>query len=248
MSKPNTRELLKEWCLRKLGKPVLDINVDDDQLEDRMDEVFQYFAEYHFDGVQRTLTKHVLTADDITNEYITVADPVLAVIRILPLNADNQVNNMFNVKYQIRLNDFANYSATSALHYSIVSQHLRELDFLFSGENPIEFNRKQNRLYINGAVWSEEFTAGDYIVYEAWAALDETTYTEIYNDMFVKNYMTSLFKLQWGQNLSKFDGIALPGGVTMNGRQIMEDAREEIKEIKEQMSLNYELPVDFMVG
>jgi hypothetical protein len=247
MANPQSRRELREHCLRTLGKPVIDINVDEDQLEDRIDDALQYFAEYHFDGVERVYDKHQITAADITNQYISVPDPVVSVTRVLPIS-DASTISMFDVRYQLRLNEFYDFSSVSVQYYDTVMKHMRMLDMLFAGEHPIEFNRKQNRLYINGFEWGTELKEDKYLIIESYRRLDANTYTEIYNDMFLKEYTTALFKLQWGTNLSKFDGIQLPGGATLNGRQIVEDAKEEIQRIKEQMSLNYELPVDFMVG
>lgn len=248
MASPTTRETLKQYCLRALGKPVIDVNVDDDQLEDRLDEGLQYFAEYHFDGVEKVYLKHAITSTDITNEYITMADPVLTVLRIFPISGGTSASNLFNLRYQLHLNQFFDFSSTNLLNFTNVSKHIRNIEFFLTGEKPLDFNRKQNKLFIPSMNWGQDVAQGSFVIIEAWRALDPEVVTEVYDDMFLKEYMTALFKRQWGQNLSKFEGIQLPGGATLQGGTILEQANTEITRLREEMRTNFELPIDFLIG
>ena len=247
MAKPTSRATLKEYALRRLGAPVIEINVDDAQLEDRIDDALQFFAEYHFDGVEKTYLKHVVTQDDIDNEYITVDDSVISVTKLFQFSEGTI--NLFDVRYQMALNDFYGLRNPnqSMVQYDITKRHLSLIQDILSPEKSIRFSRVTNRLKVD-MDWSEEVTVGDYLVAEAYAVLDPETFTEIYNDRLLKRYVTELFRRQWGSNLSKFEGIQLPGGVSFNGREIMERAQAEIDKIEENVQLMYELPPDFMVG
>ena len=271
MANPATREQLKQYALRTLGKPVIEINVDDDQAEDRIDEALQYFAQYHYDGVERTYLKYQVTQADVDriksptgdtassvtknsvttawseqNNFIVVPEAVLAVTRIFPLsNRGNQ--NMFDVRYQLRLNDLYDFSSTSIIHYDMTLRHLDLLDHILVGERPLRFNQHKNRLYID-MDWQHDVEAGDYIVIECYRKLDGSTFTDVFDDIFLKKYLIQLVKRQWGSNLIKFQGVAMLGGVQMNGEQIYTQALEEIQKLEEQIQLSYELPPNYMVG
>ena len=247
MAKPTSRATLKEYALRRLGAPVIEINVDDAQLEDRIDDALQFFAEYHFDGVEKTYLKHVVTQTDIDNEYITVDDSVISVTKLFQFSEGTV--NLFDVRYQMALNDFYGLRNPnqSMVQYDITKRHLSLIQDILAPEKMIRFSRVTNRLKVD-MDWSEEVTVGDYLVAEAYATLDPETWTEIYNDRLLKRYVTEFFRRQWGSNLSKFEGIQLPGGVSFKGREIMERAQTEIDKIEENVQLMYELPPDFMVG
>ena len=267
-----TRETLKQYCLRALGKPVIEINVEDDQVEDRIDEALQYFAQYHYDGVERMYLKYQVTADDITraktNEtlstvtdtadstvtasfvegknYIPMPSSVVSVTRIFDFT-DKANLNLFDVRYQLRLNDLYDFSSTSIIHYDMTLRHLDMLDHILVGERPIRFNQHKNRLYID-MDWSNDIDAGDFIIIECYRKLDPSTFTDIFDDIFLKKYLIQLIKKQWGTNLSKFQGVAMLGGVQMNGEQIYTQAQEEINKLEEQIQLSYELPPNYMMG
>ncbi len=267
-----TRETLKQYCLRALGKPVIEINVEDDQVEDRIDEALQYFAQYHYDGVERMYLKYQITADDITraktNEtlstvtdtadstvtasfsegknYIPMPSSVVSVTRLFDFT-DKANLNLFDVRYQLRLNDLYDFSSTSIIHYDMTLRHLDMLDHILVGERPIRFNQHKNRLYID-MDWSNDVDAGDFIIIECYRKLDPSTFTDIFDDIFLKKYLIQLIKKQWGTNLSKFQGVAMLGGVTMNGEQIYSQAQEEINKLEEQIQLSYELPPNYMMG
>ena len=305
MAKPNTRSTLKDYCLRNLGKPVIDINVDEDQVEDRIDEAIQYFSQYHTDGVERMYLKYKVTADDKvrlrknndftvfeegtyadnielesgTNtdlegagdllgedgkaihlessnlvstkyeenqNYLVIPDSVLSVINIFPLS-DRANLNMFDVRYQLRLNDLYDFSSTSIVHYELTMRHLDFLDHILVGEKPIRFNTLSNRLYID-MDWAEDIDADEYLIIECYRQLDPTQHTRMFDDIMLKRYATALIKRQWGQNLSKFNGTAMLGGVTLNGPELFSTAISEQQKLEEEIRLNFEEPPHIMQG
>ena len=248
MAAVTTRQGLIEYCLRRLGQPVVEINVDEDQLEERVDDALEFFQEYHFDGVEKVFLKHVITADDITNEYIPMGDPVISVVRVLPIPSfDSFQGGFFNEEYQMRLNDLNNFSGSSLIQWDMTRQNHSLVEHLFALTPQMTFNRKQNRVYLE-TDWTAKFSVDDVIVIEAYRALNPATYTEVWNDMFLKKYTCALIKRQWGENLKKFAGVVLPGGITLDGKTIYDEAVEEIRLIEEQVSLKYELPADGYVG
>ena len=248
MARPTSRATLIDYCLRRLGHPVIEINVDDDQVEDRIDDALQFYQEYHSDAVQRVYLKHQLTADDITNGWIPVTDATVFVTRVLPISNTLSTSNMFSAKYQMYLNDLYNLNYMGSLiNYVQTMSYMSMIDTVISGASEItHFNRHLNRLHLR-LDWSD-VTVGQYIIVEGYQIVDPDTYSDVYNDMFLKQYATALIKQQWGANLLKFEGMVLPGGVTLNGRQIFDDATNEIAQIKEQMQLSYETPPMFFVG
>ena len=306
MAIPNSRGTLKEYCLRNLGKPVIDINVDDDQVEDRIDEALQYFSQYHYDGVERMYLKYKVTADDVTrmraninsftatdkgsvqdnieleegtsttgdttgdllledafkvlNEtssgatttwtetenYLVVPSSIISVINVFPFS-DRSNLNMFDVKYQLRLNDLYDFSSTSIVHYEMTMKHLDFLDHILVGEKPYRFNQHMNRLYID-MDWEEAVDADEFMIIECYRKLDPTTFTDIFDDLYLKRYATSLIKRQWGQNLSKFSGTAMLGGVTLNGPELFSAALAEQQKLEEEIRTTYEEPAHMQQG
>jgi hypothetical protein len=247
MSSPSTREQFKDWCLRELGFPVIEINVDDDQVEDRIDQAFQYFQQFHFDGVERWYLTHEITNTDLTNKYISIPDSIIGVNRIFPIGSTNASVNMFDLRYQLRLHELYDFTSTSYVNYALTQQHIRTLDLLFSGETPVRFNRHTNKLYIDQN-WVSGVTAGEWIVIECFIIIDPNTYTKVYNDLMLKKLATAYIKKQWGNNMKKFGGMQLPGGITMNGQQIYTEAVDEIKELEQLIRDTYEEPPMFLVG
>ena len=243
-----TRQNLIDYCLRRLGAPVTEINVDDDQVSDRIDDAIEFFQEYHFDGVEKVFLKHTVTQDDIDNEYLVVVDPVISVLRILPIpNFNAFQTGFFNEEYQLRLNNLDDFSGTALINWAMSQTNFSLVEHLFSIQPTLLFNRKQNKMYLE-TDWDNKFSVGTILIIEAYRALDPTTYTEVYNDMFLKKYATALIKQQWGSNLKKFTGVTLPGGITLDGQTIFSEATEEINKIEEEMSLKYELPPDGFIG
>lgn len=251
MAPPNSRDTLIEYCKRRLGDPVLEINVDEDQIEDRVDEAIQYYQEYHTDATVRTYLKHQVTASDKANEYIPISSDILYVSKLFPMASSfNSSFNFFDIKYQMMLNDIADLQnfAGDLAYYDQMQQYLSLLDMKLNGAPQVNFSRHQDRLYIFGDFQDDDIIVGEYVVAEVYSALDPDTYTSIYNDMWLKEYTTALIKQQWGQNLIKFEGIVMPGGVTFNGRQLYDDATQEIQALRERIRDEFELPPDFMVG
>lgn len=250
MAIPNSRAALIEYCLRQLGEPVIEINVDPDQLEDRVDEALQYYQEYHDDATVRTYLKHQITATDIANEYITIPDSILFMSHLFPLRSGSLSKDFFDIKYQLHLNDIANLQTYMGdlAYYEQMQQYLSLIDMKLNGTPQVQFVRKQNRLYIFGDFADNDLQEGDYVVAEVYQIIDPDTHTSIYNDKWLKEYTTALIKRQWGQNLIKFEGMQLPGGVTLNGRQIYEDAMQDITDLRERIRLESEMPPDFFVG
>lgn len=246
MSIPGTREQFKDWCLRQLGWPVIDINVDDDQVEDRIDEAFQYFRDFHYDGVEKWYTKHQLTAENITNGWIPVTDNIIGITRIFPIASSNASVNMFDLRYQLRLHELYDFTSTSYVNYVLTMQHIRTLDLLFSGEQPIRFNRHTDKLYIDQN-WPM-MTAGEWVIIEGYLVVDPDSYGQVYNDRMLKRLATQYIKRQWGANLSKFAGMQLPGGIQLNGPQIYAEADAEAKLIEQEIRVTYEAPPQFIMG
>jgi hypothetical protein len=246
MAQPTTKAEFKEWCLRKLGKPVIEINVDDDQVDDRVEEAFSYYWDYHFDGTEKTFLKHVLTSTDITNKYITIAENIIGVVNIFDIGDSLSVNNLFNIRYQFALNDMYDMSSYRLQEYMMAMQHIQFIEELLVGKQPIRYNRNVNRLHID-MDW-EKVSAGDYVVAECYQIVEPATYGDVYKDRWLQNYATAKIKYQWGSNLTKFNGMQLPGGVTFNGEQILADAREEIQRLEDDMISSYSLPVHDMTG
>ena len=250
MANPSTRQGLIDYCLRRLGDPVIEINVDEDQISDRVDEALQYFREFHSEATYRGYIQHLLTTTDITNKYVTISSDVQQVTRLFKLEQGLFSRNMFSVKYQMHMNDIANmHSYVGDLaYYEQVQQYLSLLDMRLNGTPQVDYVRKQNRLYIHGNFEDGDINAGEYIVAEVYSIIDGNTHTAVWNDLWLKEYVTALIKHQWGSNLIKFEGMQMPGGVTLNGRQIYEDALQEIERLKERIRLEHELPADFFVG
>ena len=279
MAKPSTRQELIDYSLRRLGAPVLEINVDDDQIDDLVDDAIQFYNERHFDGVERMYLKYQITQDDINrgksggtggvgivttsatstivgtattfnfyenSNYLQVPDSVVGIEKIFKFDTSSISGGMFSIKYQLFLNDLYFFNSVNLLQYAMTKTYLEDIDHLLTTEKQIRFNQRQDRLYLD-IDWGAQ-QVGDFIVIDCFRALDPDTFTQVYNDPFVKLYLTALIKRQWGQNLIKFRGVKLPGGIEFNGREIYQDGVQEVNEIREQMSSTYELPPLDMIG
>jgi len=277
MAKPSSRQELVDYCLRRLGAPVLEINVADDQIDDLVDDTIQYFNERHYDGVEKMYLKYKITDDDISrgrakgtdgvgivtttatstgiaattfnfyenSNFIQVPDSVIGIERIFKFDTSSISGGMFSIKYQLFLNDLYYFNSVELLQYAMVKSYLEDIDFLLTTDKQVRFNKRQDRLYLD-IDWGSQ-SAGDFMVIECYRALDPASFVQVYNDSFVKKYLTALIKRQWGQNLIKFNGVKLPGGIELNGRQLYEDAERELDDIKQRMSTEYELPpLDFI--
>jgi len=246
MAIPTNRQGLIDYCFRNLGAPVLEINVDDDQVEDRVDEALQKYRDWHMEGQRRSYLPIQVTQTDIDNKYVTLTDNIVTVTRVLPITNSFAATNMFSMKYQMYLNDFyALYKAESLQYYVQMKQYLSEVDSLLNGVQPIQYQKHGNKLFID-TDWKGTIQPGEFIMAEVYVSLDDTP--EMWNDSWLKQYTTALIKRQWGTNLSKFDGMQLPGGVQINASKILEEANTEIDALHESLKDSYSLPIDFITG
>ena len=282
--KPANRQDFIEYCLRKLGAPVLEINVDDEQIDDAVDDGIQMFNERHFDGVERMYLKYQISQDDIdrgrarndsgstntagivttvgtsstitgygsttsnwyeTSNFLQVPDSVVGVERIFKFDSSSISSGMFSIKYQLFLNDLYYFNSVELLQYAMTKTYLEDIDFLLTPDKQVRFNKRQGRLYLD-MDWGAQ-TVDNYLVLDCFRALDPEDFNQIYNDIFLKEYVTLLIKRQWGQNMIKFKGVKLPGGIEMNGREIYDDAERALESFRERFKLEYELPpLDFI--
>ena len=268
MAKPTSKAELKEYALRRLGKPVLEINVSDDQCDDAIDYTLQKFQQFHYDGAERVYLKHKITQADIDraavandttttssagnsdweerNAYLEIPQHILSVEGLFSFT-DKGTANMFDIRYQMRLNDLYDFTSTQFYHYYMIQQHLGTIDFLLEGIKPTRYVATQDRLYLD-MDWGADVLLDSYFVIKCWRALDPTTWTEIYDNMWVKDYTAAKIKKQWGQNMTKFQNVQMPGGVTLNGEMIYNDAVQEIKDLEEQLRTEWETPPLDMIG
>ena len=281
MAIPTSRSTFKDYCKRKLGYPVLEINVDDDQIDDLIDDALQIFYERHFDGVERMYLKHQLTQDEIdrgsasgttgvgivtttatslnnevigenttnwleTSNYLEVPDSVIGVNKIFKFDSSSISGGMFSIKYQLFLNVLYYFNSVELMQYAMTKSYLEDIDHLLTTDKQIRFNKRQDRLYLD-IDWKSE-VAGNYLVLDCYRQIDPSNFSGVWNDSFLKPYATALIKKQWGQNLIKFKGVKLPGGLELNGREIYEDAQRDLEEIKQKMSLEYEVPPLDLIG
>ena len=281
MAKPSSRTGLVDYCLRQLGAPVLEINVDDDQIDDLVDDALQYFNERHFDGVERMYLKYQLTQEDInrgeaknkdgvgivttsatstaisgygtttsnwyeTSNFLQVPDSVIGIERIFKFDTSSISGGMFAIKYQLFLNDLYYFNSVELLQYAMTKSYLEDIDFLLTTDKQVRFNQRQDRLYLD-IDWGSE-SVDNWLILDCYRALNPESYTGVYNDSFLKRYLTALIKRQWGQNLIKFGGVKLPGGIELNGRQMYDDGQREVDEISQRMTMDYELPPYDFIG
>jgi hypothetical protein len=316
MATPKTRAQFKDYCLRELGHPVIQINIDDDQVDDRIDQALQFFNDYHYDGTERVYVKHQITQEDIDRNWIYVPDTITFIIGVLPFDQASSSINMFDLRYQLRLHDLYDFTSVSYVSYEITMQHLQTLNLLFSGTPQFRFNRHGNKLRLD-IDWSRDVKVGDYVVAECYrimspdainltgtASISNTSNTvigtstafdqeiipgdevlfgseskrvlrivspteievdspfattgsvsmstlgvsDVWNDRWLKEYATALIKRQWGNNLSKFSGIMMPGGVTLDGVRIFTEAQAEIEKLEEDLISTNVLPGDMFIG
>ncbi len=246
MATPTTRSEFKEYCLRKLGKPVIEINVDDDQVEDRIDEALRYYWDYHFDGSEKLYYKHQVTANNVVDKYITLPENIIGAVRIFNIGDPMVTNNLFDIRYQIALNDLYTLTSVSMIPYYMAFQHIQLLEQLLVGQQPIRYNRHTNKLYVD-MDWNK-VNVGNFLIVEAYETINPNTYTDAWGDRWLARYAAALIKRQWGSNLTKFSGMQLPGGVQFNGDKIYNDADNEVEALEKEMIVSYSLPVTDMIG
>ena len=246
MAIPTSRSEFTENCLRKLGKPVIEINVDDDQVSDRIDEALLYYWDYHFDGSEKTYYKYQITETDKTNKYITMPENIIGVVNIFDLGSTLGVNNLFNIRYQIALNDLYTLTSVSMVPYYMAMNHVQFLEQMLVGKQPLRYNRHTDKLYLD-MDW-DRIAAGEWLVVEAYQVVDPDTYTDAWADRWLLRYAACLIKQQWGQNMKKFQGMKLPGGLEFNGQKIYDEATAEREELEREMIYSYSLPATDMIG
>jgi hypothetical protein len=248
--KPNSRVSFAQYCLRNLGAPVIEINVDDDQIDDRIDEAIQYYTTYHYEGVQKTYLKHQITADDKTEGKIHIPDYVYGVTRIIPFsNVVSSSNLFFDVTYQLMLSDLYNLTSTDVLYYTMLNQHITMLNDLLNAVPSFEYNKKVGYLTFPNSPegLDRRLNVGDYIILECYRAVDPNEFTKVYDDYWLKRYATALIKRQWGANLKKFSNMVLPGGITIDGNGIYDEAIGEIRELEDELNTKL-APLNFFMG
>ena len=247
MAVPTSRATFKEYCLRKLGKPVIEINVDDDQVDDRIDECIRYYWDYHFDGTEKTYYKQAVTDQIKSDKYITLPENIIGAIRVFQIGDPSiRASDMFNIRYQIALNDLYQLTTVSLLPYYMAMQHLGTITELLVGQQPIRYNRHTNKMYVD-MDWTK-IDVGQYLLIEAYEVIDPDIYTDAWGDRWLQEYTTQKIKYQWGSNLTKFSGLQLPGGVQFNGEKILDDAEKAIEKLEQEMISSYSLPVVDMIG
>ena len=247
MAKVTTREGFKEHILRMLGAPLLEINVSDEQIDDAIDESLQYYYDYHFDGTQKIYLAHQITQEDINNKYLSIPENITSVINIFDIGSSYSTNNLFNLRYQIALNDLYAFNYGPYAPYYMALQNVALAEELFVGKQSIRFNRHTNKLYIDMA-WSEKVAVGEYIIVEGYEVVDPEIYPDVWEDRWLKRYAAAMLKQQWGTNLKKFEGMAMPGGITFNGQKIYDEASQELEKLEQEMISSYSLPVSDMIG
>jgi len=256
MATITNRTAFTDYCKRRLGYPVIDINVDDDQVDDRIDDALQYWQDYHFDGLQKVYWIKKITQQDVDNKYLDATSAVdsanntleiAGVSRIFPLSDSQASVNMFDLRYQLRLNELYDFTSASYINYTLTQQHLRSLEIMFTGEVPIRFQRHMQRLYIDWA-WGYDVNVGDVAIAECYALINPDTFNLVWNDRWLKEYATALIKRSWGANMKKFGGLQLPGGVTLNGEDTYNEAATEIERLEKEMEMNYGAPLEFFLN
>lgn len=246
MATPSTRTELKKYCLRRLGAPVVEINVDEDQVDDRIDDALEFYRDYHYDGTERTYLKHLVTADDKTNKYITVPQDIIGIINIFPIGTGLQANNLFNLRYQISLNEVHDWAGERIQHYVASMERISLLEEILVGKQPLRFNRHTDKLHID-MDWNR-VSVGEYIIVECYQVLNLDENTSVWGDWWLRQYATALIKRQWGENMKKFEGMQLPGGITFNGQTIWSEAQEEILRLEEEVQKKFSMPAMDMIG
>jgi hypothetical protein len=247
MAKLNSREEFKQYCLRRLGEPLISINVSDEQTEDRLDDALNYYQLHHYNAVKMIYLKHQLTQLDISNGYIDVPDEVKSVTKIFPIDTLISQDYMFDVQFQIIANNLSDFSSVQLMNYEVAMQHLRNVQMILVGQQGIRFTEHEKKLYIDDNLQKKMYV-GAYVIAECYAALNPETFPDIWGDYWLRKYATALIKKQWGSNLSKYSSMPLPGGLVLNGPQICMEAEQEIAQIENECKTEYELPVGFFVG
>ena len=250
MAIPNSRQQLVDFCLRKLGAPVIQINVDPEQVEDAVDDALQLYNEFHYDGSVQTYWKHQVTGTDVTNNYITVPDTIQYIYRVLPIrNRYSSTASLFDIRYQLHLNDIFDLSYAGSMHHYVhTKQYIDLLGMALYGYDEFRFTRMMDRLELPTVEWGQDIKEGDYIILDAHTIIDPETYTEVYSDRWLKKYLTALIKRQWGANLKKYENVQLPGGVVLNGQQLFDEGAGDVEALELELRESFQRPLGIIIG
>ena len=243
------REDLKQYAYRALGAPLITIDIADEQAEDRVDEAIAFFREYYFDGIEKVYLKHEITQQNQTDQFITLPDHVWSVNRIFPYPTSSSSSsvNIFDLQYQLRMNDLRDLTSTSLIYYSQAMSHIALIDNLLNVQKQFRFNKLNGKLYIDQNWSSVGLGVGQFILLDAYTALDPATSPKLWNERLFKDYVIALLKRQWGSNVKKYQGIQLPGGVTIDGQSLYEEGKAEQEAIEENI-MNQLAPLEFQMG
>jgi hypothetical protein len=243
----STRQQLIEYCLRELGEPVIEINIDDQQIEDRVDEAIEYWRQHHYDGVEKIYMKHLVTEQDVQNKYIPIPDLIYGVTHVFPVATGTSTSkSIFDLQYQLRLNDLYDLTSTSIIYYTQVMSHLALISQTLNGMTLYRFNRLTNKLYVDEN-WGDNIAVGTYLLVECYRVLDPADAPRMYNESWLKHYTTALLKKQWATNIKKFQGLQLPGGVQVDGDKLYSEAKEEIEKLETDLR-DKSAPLEFFMG
>lgn len=246
MATPTNRQEFIEYCLRTLGKPVLNINVDPDQIDDRVDEALKYYWDYHGDGTSKVYYKYQVTQEDCDNKYITLPENIIGAVRVFGISDLITSASLFDIRYQIALNDLYQFYRQSMVPFYMNMQHIQFLEQILVGQQPIRYNRHRNQLHID-MDW-DRIDVGKYVVVEAYEVVDPELYVDVWKDRWLLKYTTALIKRQWGSNLSKYSNIQLMGGITFDGNKIYQEANSEVQQLEAEMLSSHSFPPEYMIG
>jgi hypothetical protein len=245
MALPSDRASFKAYALRNLGAPVIKINVDDDQVDDRIDEALQFWYDYNYDGTEKQYYKYQLQPADFTNKYITLPENIIGVVKIFDLSfIHSAIANPFNLQYQMYMSDLMTTNGVSLIPYYIAYQNMQFIQQILVGQVPIRYNKHNHKLFLD-MDWTR-FSANDFVLVEAYEVMDPDTYMDVWKDRVLLKYATALIKRQWGTNMSKYIDVELTGGIKFNGQIIKEEAVAEIKELEQAMYDSSLPPTDFI--
>ncbi len=240
---PNSRESLAQFCLRKIGSPVIKINVSEEQVDDAIDTALYLYQTYHMEGSDKLYYTYSVNATDIANRYITLPPNIIGAVRLFPIGDALNTNSLFNMRYQFVINDLYNISNVSLVPYYMVMQHVQFLEQMLVGEQPIRYNRHNNICYLD-MDWTT-ITEGEFLVVECYGVLDPDVYPGIFSDKWLQDYTTAQIKLRWGAVL-KVVNLTLPGGVVLNGQKIYDEAAQEIEFLEKKLIRNFSIPSAMM--
>ncbi len=244
MAIPTTKKQFADYCIRKLGGDIIDINVSADQIDDRIDEALNKFQQFHYDGSEKIFFKYQVSETDITNKYLTIPDNVIGINGVLDIGAFQSSSALFNVNYQFALNDIFNIQRTAITPYYLAMRHIDLLNYFFSTNPTIRYNFHSNKLYLDD--WTNVHIDSWIIVY-GYQKLDPNTNPRIWSDIWLQNYATALIKEQWGSVMKKFK-YKLPNGVEFSGIETYQEAIEEKKALEEELFTTWSIPVGPIYG